>query len=108
MSWQTYIDDHLMCPIEDTANHLTASAIIGFDGSVWAQSSTFPQVSFFLTLFLVNCFVNGIYSFNTGYCLLMINWRAAVGSSSIRLILGQINFMSDNVIFETSSSQGDF
>ncbi|XP_057538313.1 profilin Sal k 4.0201 [Amaranthus tricolor] len=43
MSWQTYIDDHLMCPIEDTANHLTASAIIGFDGSVWAQSSTFPQ-----------------------------------------------------------------
>lgn len=44
MSWQTYVDDHLMCPIEETTNHLKAAAIIGFDGSVWAQSTTFPQV----------------------------------------------------------------
>ncbi|KAF8388884.1 hypothetical protein HHK36_025565 [Tetracentron sinense] len=43
MSWQTYVDDHLMCDIE--GNHLTAAAIIGHDGSVWAQSVTFPQVS---------------------------------------------------------------
>nr|POE72694.1 profilin-1 [Quercus suber] len=41
MSWQTYVDDHLMCEIE--GNHLAAAAIIGHDGSVWAQSSTFPQ-----------------------------------------------------------------
>nr|DAD46529.1 TPA_asm: hypothetical protein HUJ06_016466 [Nelumbo nucifera] len=41
MSWQTYIDDHPMCEIE--GNHLTAAAIIGQDGSVWAQSATFPQ-----------------------------------------------------------------
>ncbi|KAJ6963628.1 profilin-3 [Populus alba x Populus x berolinensis] len=41
MSWQTYVDDHLMCEIE--GNHLTAAAIIGHDGSVWAQSATFPQ-----------------------------------------------------------------
>ncbi|KAF3973074.1 hypothetical protein CMV_003481 [Castanea mollissima] len=41
MSWQTYVDDHLMCEIE--GNHLSAAAIIGHDGSVWAQSSTFPQ-----------------------------------------------------------------
>ncbi|OAY53847.1 profilin-1 [Manihot esculenta] len=41
MSWQTYVDDHLMCEIE--SNHLTAAAIIGQDGSVWAQSSSFPQ-----------------------------------------------------------------
>ncbi|KAE8688059.1 Profilin-1 [Hibiscus syriacus] len=41
MSWQAYVDDHLMCEIE--GNHLTAAAIIGHDGSVWAQSDSFPQ-----------------------------------------------------------------
>ncbi|MBA0744804.1 hypothetical protein Gogos_007411, partial [Gossypium gossypioides] len=41
MSWQAYVDDHLMCDIE--GNHLSAAAIIGQDGSVWAQSSNFPQ-----------------------------------------------------------------
>ncbi|KAK3436366.1 profilin-1 [Eucalyptus grandis] len=41
MSWQTYVDEHLMCEIE--GNHLTSAAIIGCDGSVWAQSSAFPQ-----------------------------------------------------------------
>ncbi|KAL5728970.1 Glutamate 5-kinase [Ranunculus cassubicifolius] len=41
MSWQTYVDDHLMCEIE--GNHLTAAAIIGLDGSVWAQSASFPE-----------------------------------------------------------------
>nr|CCP19647.1 profilin allergen [Parietaria judaica] len=41
MSWQTYVDDHLMCEIE--GNHLTAAAILGQDGSVWAQSASFPQ-----------------------------------------------------------------
>nr|AAP15198.1 profilin-like protein [Humulus scandens]AAP15199.1 profilin-like protein [Humulus scandens] len=41
MSWQAYVDDHLMCEID--GQHLTAAAIIGHDGSVWAQSSTFPQ-----------------------------------------------------------------
>ncbi|XWS70290.1 hypothetical protein CRYUN_Cryun03dG0035400 [Craigia yunnanensis] len=40
MSWQQYVDEHLMCDIEGI--HLTAAAIIGQDGSVWAQSSTFP------------------------------------------------------------------
>ncbi|OVA12467.1 Profilin [Macleaya cordata] len=41
MSWQTYVDEHLMCEIE--GNHLTAAAILGHDGSVWAQSDSFPQ-----------------------------------------------------------------
>ncbi|XWS70289.1 hypothetical protein CRYUN_Cryun03dG0035300 [Craigia yunnanensis] len=40
MSWQQYVDEHLMCDIKGI--HLTAAAIIGQDGSVWAQSSTFP------------------------------------------------------------------
>ncbi|XP_021739099.1 profilin-like [Chenopodium quinoa] len=43
MSWQTYVDDHLMCEIEGTNNHLSAAAILGLDGSVWAQSANFPQ-----------------------------------------------------------------
>jgi len=44
MSWQTYIDDHLM--MEISAGHtLTSAAIIGLDGSVWAQSADFPAIS---------------------------------------------------------------
>ncbi|KMT03224.1 hypothetical protein BVRB_8g197720 [Beta vulgaris subsp. vulgaris] len=43
MSWQTYVDDHLMCNIEETGNHLTSAAIVGLDGSVWAQSAAFPE-----------------------------------------------------------------
>ncbi|KAL8522138.1 hypothetical protein ACS0TY_012329 [Phlomoides rotata] len=41
MSWQSYVDDHLMCEID--GNHLTAAAILGHDGVVWAQSANFPQ-----------------------------------------------------------------
>ncbi|KAG6424071.1 hypothetical protein SASPL_114483 [Salvia splendens] len=41
MSWQSYIDDHLMADVDGC--HLTSSAIVGHDGSVWAQSSNFPQ-----------------------------------------------------------------
>jgi profilin len=43
MSWQTYVDDHLMCEID--GQHLTSAAIIGHDGSIWAQSPEFPQVN---------------------------------------------------------------
>ncbi|CAN8271082.1 unnamed protein product [Cochlearia groenlandica] len=42
MSWQSYVDDHLMCDVE--GNHLSSAAIFGQDGSVWAQSSNFPQL----------------------------------------------------------------
>ncbi|KAK9102275.1 hypothetical protein Sjap_019529 [Stephania japonica] len=41
MSWQSYVDDHLLCDIE--GNRLTSAAIVGHDGSVWAQSDKFPQ-----------------------------------------------------------------
>ncbi|CAL5438203.1 unnamed protein product [Camellia sinensis] len=41
MSWQAYVDEHLMCEME--GNFLNSSAIIGHDASVWAQSSSFPQ-----------------------------------------------------------------
>ncbi|KAH7836141.1 hypothetical protein Vadar_033112 [Vaccinium darrowii] len=41
MSWQSYVDEQLMYEIE--GNTLTSSAILGQDGSVWAQSANFPQ-----------------------------------------------------------------
>ncbi|EYU20403.1 hypothetical protein ABFS82_01G017500 [Erythranthe guttata] len=41
MSWQSYVDDHLMCEID--GNHLTSAAILGHDGVVWAQTPNFPQ-----------------------------------------------------------------
>ncbi|KZV21627.1 profilin-1 [Dorcoceras hygrometricum] len=41
MSWQSYIDDHLMADID--GRKLTAAAILGVDGTVWAQSSHFPE-----------------------------------------------------------------
>lgn len=45
MSWQTYVDDHLMCDIEGQPGlRLAAAAIMGHDGAIWAQSSNFPQV----------------------------------------------------------------
>ncbi|TQD95945.1 hypothetical protein C1H46_018432 [Malus baccata] len=40
MSWQQYVDDHLMCDID--GNRLTTAVIPGQDGSVWAQSATSP------------------------------------------------------------------
>ncbi|RLN22352.1 profilin-like [Panicum miliaceum] len=42
MSWQAYVDDHLLCDID--GQRLTAAAILGHDGAVWAQSDAFPQV----------------------------------------------------------------
>ncbi|XP_071717387.1 profilin-1 [Rutidosis leptorrhynchoides] len=43
MSWQTYVDDHLMCDIDGSGQHLSSAAIFGTDGTVWAKSSSFPQ-----------------------------------------------------------------
>jgi len=69
MSWQTYVDDHLMCDIDGTGHHLSAAAIIGHDGSVWAQSSAFPQVcnnlqNLFIVLSLyTSCDISEVFFF---------------------------------------------
>lgn len=42
MSWQAYVDDHLLCDMD--GHCLTAAAILGHDGAVWAQSEPFPQI----------------------------------------------------------------
>ncbi|KAL6505701.1 Glutamate 5-kinase [Orobanche hederae] len=45
MSWQN-VDDHLMCVVDGpNGGTLTAAVIIGLDGSVWVQNSSFPKVS---------------------------------------------------------------
>ncbi|XP_068303812.1 profilin-like [Pyrus communis] len=36
MSWQVYVDDHLMCDID--GHHLTVAAFLGRGVSVWYQS----------------------------------------------------------------------
>ncbi|KAL2534255.1 Profilin-1 [Abeliophyllum distichum] len=75
MSWQSYIDEHLMAEIE--GNHLTAAAILGHDGSVWAQSSTFPQFKPEEISAIVNDFENpgslaptGLYLGGTKYMVI--------------------------------------
>jgi profilin len=44
MSWQSYIDDQLMCTLP-SGGTLVSAAIVGQDGSVWAQSEKFPAIS---------------------------------------------------------------
>jgi len=40
MSWQTYVDTNLV-----GSGHITHAALLGFDGSVWARSAGFPDLS---------------------------------------------------------------
>lgn len=44
MSWQEYVDDHLMCELPNGGN-LKSAAIVGLDGGVWSQSPDFPTLS---------------------------------------------------------------
>ncbi|THU66160.1 hypothetical protein C4D60_Mb05t11240 [Musa balbisiana] len=73
MSWQTYVDDHLMCEIDDM--QLTAAAILGLDGSVWAQSATFPQGAGGVTIKKTNlALIIGIYDepMTGGQCSMIV------------------------------------
>jgi hypothetical protein len=49
MSWQSYVDDHLMGQFDGQC--LSSAAIIGLDGGVWAQSASFPQVNLYFMVF---------------------------------------------------------
>ncbi|RWW51988.1 hypothetical protein BHE74_00041641 [Ensete ventricosum] len=78
MSWQTYVDDHLMCEVE--GHHLTAAAIMGQDGSVWAQSASFPQ-------FKPEEFTNVMKDFNEPGSLAPVG--LFIGSSKYMVIQGE-------------------
>lgn len=79
MSVQAYVDEQLMGDIE--GNHLTAAAIIGHDGTVWAQSPSFPSVC---SLSTISNLFNSFFSFHyntidhvcvkTGCCILWIGF----------------------------------
>ena len=44
MSWQPYIDDHLLTELPH-GGHIEHAAILSHSGDVWAQSPNFPEVS---------------------------------------------------------------
>lgn len=52
MSWQAYVDDHLMVPLPH-GGQLVHAAIVGQDGGVWAQDANFPAITVEETLALV-------------------------------------------------------
>nr|Q9T0M8.1 RecName: Full=Profilin-2; AltName: Full=Pollen allergen Par j 3.0102; AltName: Allergen=Par j 3.0102 [Parietaria judaica]CAB44257.1 profilin 2 [Parietaria judaica] len=68
MSWQAYVDDHLMCDVGD-GNTLASAAIIGHDGSVWAQSANFPQLKPEEVTGIMNDFNEGGFLAPTGLFL---------------------------------------
>lgn len=43
MSWQEYVDNNLMCPLDSESRTLVSAALVGLEGSVWAKSSNFPD-----------------------------------------------------------------
>ncbi|XP_074582855.1 profilin-like [Curcuma longa] len=43
MSWQSYVDEQLLCEMEGGVR-LSAAAILGHDGNVWASSESFPEI----------------------------------------------------------------
>jgi len=96
MSWQAYIDDHLMYEISP-GHHLTSAAIIGLDGNVWAQSDRFPQLSATEVANIVNGFEensvlpqNGLFIGGAKYMVLqgdqgiVIRGKKGQGGTTIR------------------------
>ncbi|KAG5524783.1 hypothetical protein RHGRI_031447 [Rhododendron griersonianum] len=73
MSWQSYVDEQLMYEIE--GNTLTSAAILGQDGSVWAQSASFPQGPGGVTIKKTNqALIIGIYDepMTPGQCNMIV------------------------------------
>lgn len=90
MSWQTYVDDHLMCEI-GRGNRLTAAAIIGQDGSVWSQSDSFPAIKPEEVTAIVNDFADpgslaptGLYIGGTKYMVIQGEPGAVIRGKKVR------------------------
>lgn len=45
MSWDQYVSQSLMCPLDSEGRTLTSAAIVGHDGAIWAASATFPDLT---------------------------------------------------------------
>ena len=55
MSWDAYVDDHLMYTLP-SGHSLTSAAIIGHEGGVWASSAKFPELKSQEITDIVNAF----------------------------------------------------
>lgn len=76
MSWQSYIDDQLMYEVD--GQHLKAAAIIGNDGSIWAQSTGFPQVFFFSLFWSMFCSQMAFILFSSFFFLVIICYSCSL------------------------------
>lgn len=45
MSWDAYVSDNLMAPLDTEGNTLTSAALVGLDGAIWASSPEFPEIT---------------------------------------------------------------
>lgn len=81
MSWQAYVDDHLM-PLPSGAE-LTHGAILGIDGGVWAQSPNFPELSAQEVTNIVNGFTNPASLGATGILLGGEKYMSVAGDEGV-------------------------
>lgn len=45
MSWDAYVSNNLMCPVDAAGSTLHSAALLGLDGGVWAKSSQYPNMT---------------------------------------------------------------
>ena len=45
MSWDAYVSNNLMCPVDGAGSTLHSAALLGLDGGVWAKSSQYPNMT---------------------------------------------------------------
>ena len=113
MSWQTYVDDHLMCDIDGQGQHLTVAAIVGYNGSVSAQSFSFPEFKTSEITGIMNDFAEpghlvptGLYLGGTKYMVIqgepgvVIRWKG-LGSFFFRYLPGLLH----SILVEMGSSE---
>lgn len=88
MSWQSYIDDQLMYEVD--GQHLKAAAIVGNDGTVWAQSADFPKV--FPCFFLIQLRSQMEHFFGSLVFFLFFSLCYCCCCSSCILVLGGVRY----------------
>lgn len=93
MSWQPYIDEHLMAIATDEKGNqfnLTSAAICGQDGGVWASSTEFPAITAEEVAVLAKRFDGDaapIPSFTIGG----VKYQAVMADPDSKLIRGALN-----------------
>ena len=107
MSWQSYVDDHLVA-VQSNGGRLTHAAIAGKDGTVWAKDEAF-EITTEEVLRLASYFVESSEVHRTGIILNGEKYIAVVidirpGECSGSLICGKQGSMGGVVISRTHSA----